>query len=140
MALATVPYRVEIDHDGRAYTVDLPALTVPRCGNCGNLVLDEEANREISDALRRQVGLLTPAQIRAGRERLGLTQKDLARLLRVSDAALSRWETGAQIQQRSLDLLLRLYFESAWVRQVVADDAVVAGLGAGVSPDHPADG
>src|SRR4051794_27450599 len=87
--LATVPYSVQFDYEGRKYQVELPALTVPRCGNCGTVALDEVANREISDAFRHQMRLLTPEQIRRGREHLGLRQKDLARMLRMSDATLS---------------------------------------------------
>jgi putative zinc finger/helix-turn-helix YgiT family protein len=107
----TVPYRASIEHDGRAYDVYIPALEVPKCHNCGRLVMTEAANENVTEALRHAVGLLTPAEIRRGRERLRMTQKDLATLLSIADATLSRWETGAQIQQRSLDGLLRLVFE-----------------------------
>jgi transcriptional regulator with XRE-family HTH domain len=53
---------------------------------------------------------LQPHEVRAGREGLGLTQKELASYLQIADATLSRWETGAQIQQRSMDRLLRGFF------------------------------
>jgi putative zinc finger/helix-turn-helix YgiT family protein len=106
----TIPYTTEIDHDGRIYTVTVPALEVPRCENCGELVLDTAANRQISAELRRQLGLLTPEEIRRHREALGLTQKQLASELAVAEATLSRWETGAQIQQRSLDRWMRSFF------------------------------
>jgi DNA-binding transcriptional regulator YiaG len=66
--------------------------------------------RRLSDALRATAGLLQPGEIRAGREALGLTQKELANYLQIAEATLSRWETGAQIQQRSLDKLLRGFF------------------------------
>src|SRR6266545_1183860 len=99
VALANVPYTTQVDHDGRKYVVSLPALTVPRCNNCGTIVLDEEANRQISEAFRQQAGLLTPEQIRQKRVVLGLTQQELADQLGVAVSTLSRWETGAQIQQ-----------------------------------------
>ena len=40
-----------------------------------------------------------------------LTQKLLADHLGIAESTLSRWETGAQIQQRAFDKLLRLYFD-----------------------------
>src|SRR5947209_7127577 len=89
VALAAVDYTVQIDHDGRKYTVTIPSLEVPRCGKCGTIALDEEANRRISEAFREQVGLLAPEEIRRQRQVLGLTQKELAARLGVAVATLS---------------------------------------------------
>jgi putative zinc finger/helix-turn-helix YgiT family protein len=47
-------------------------------------------------------------EIRQGREKLALTQKQFANLLGVGEATVSRWETGAQIQQRAMDRFLRV--------------------------------
>ena len=44
----------------------------------------------------------------------GLTSNDVvdtAQALQIAEATLSRWETGAQIQQRSMDRLLRAFFD-----------------------------
>jgi len=112
-------YEAEIDHDGRTYTVALPDLSVLRCEQCGAVVLDDAADMRISQALRRQAGLLTPEEIREQREALGLTQKQLAGQLGIADATLSRWETSAQIQQRSLDRFLRVLFSFPSVRAVL---------------------
>src|SRR5262249_51252387 len=87
-----------------------------RCRNCGAMILDTEANRQISLAFRRQVGLLTPDEIREKREALGLKQGELAAYLSVAPATLSRWENGVQIQQRCMDKLLRLFFDLPEVR------------------------
>lgn len=110
-------YTTEIVHDGRSYTVTVPSLRTFSCRNCGEVVLDAEANKQISETFRRQAGLLTPEEIRQQRKRLGLTQEELAERLSVAEATLSRWENGWQIQQRSLDKLMRLYFELPQVRQ-----------------------
>src|SRR5580700_8277361 len=75
---AVVPYTTEADHDGRAYVVTVAELKAPRCENCGELVLDAPANRQITEALRQKLRLLTPEQIRRNRDTLGLTQKQLA--------------------------------------------------------------
>jgi putative zinc finger/helix-turn-helix YgiT family protein len=104
-------YTTDMVHDGRTYTVTLPSLRTFRCRNCGEVVLDTEANKQISQAFRRQAALLTPEAIRQNRKKLGLTQGELAERLSIAEATLSRWENGWQIQQRCLDKLMRLFFE-----------------------------
>jgi len=99
------------------------------------MVLDDDANDQITDALRRQVGLLTPEQIRKNRESLGLVQREIASILGVGESTVSRWETGTQIQQRSLDKLMRLYFAFPDVRLVLADKKRLVDLGAEVAED-----
>jgi putative zinc finger/helix-turn-helix YgiT family protein len=114
-------YITEIVHDGRPYTVTVPALRTPRCQNpaCRTIILDTDANRRISQTFRRTANLLEPEEIRRRREELGLKQTELAARLDVAPATLSRWETGAQIQQRSLDKLLRLFFGLPEVRRAL---------------------
>jgi putative zinc finger/helix-turn-helix YgiT family protein len=103
-------YVTTIDHDGRSYAVTVPGLPVLICKDCGNRTLDYDANKKVSRALRVAAGLLQPEEIRSNREQLKLTQKTLAERLGIAEATLSRWETGAQIQQRAFDKLLRVYF------------------------------
>lgn len=131
--LSTGLYTVEMEHDGRSYSVSVPDLEAPRCKECGELVLDDAANQRISEAFRQQLGLLTPEQIRSNRETLGMTQKQLASRLGIAEATLSRWETGGQIQQRAMDRLLRLFFALEEVRAALADDAHVGELGSMVA-------
>src|SRR5260370_42679374 len=122
MHLATVPYAMTIEHDGRSYRVEIPALTVPQCGNCQALSIDDEADQQISAAFPRAARLLTPEEIRQGREKLALTQKQFANLLGVGEATVSRWETGAQIQQRAMDRFLRVCIGSAAAVELLASD------------------
>lgn len=128
----TLPYSTEVQYDGRTYTVDVPRFEVPRCTNCGAMVLDDHANDQITDALRQQVGLLAPQQIRSNRESLGLKQRDFANLLAVGESTVSRWETGSQIQQKSLDKLMRLYFAMPDVRHALSDKDRIVELGSKV--------
>ena len=51
-------------------------LTVPQCGNCQTLSIDDEADQRISAAFRRAAGLLAPEEIRQGREKLGGTAEN----------------------------------------------------------------
>jgi putative zinc finger/helix-turn-helix YgiT family protein len=122
MHLATVPYATTIEHDGRAYRVEIPALTVPQCGNCQAISIDHDADQQISAAFRRQAGLLAPEEIRQGRDKLGLTQKQFANLLGVGEATISRWETGAQIQQRAMDRFLRVCLASPAALELLRND------------------
>jgi putative zinc finger/helix-turn-helix YgiT family protein len=130
MHLATVPYATTIEHDGRAYRVEIPALTVPQCKNCRALSIDADADHEISAAFRRHAGLLTPQEIRQGRDKLGLTQKQFANLLGVGEATVSRWETGAQIQQRAMDRFLRVCLASPAAVELLLNDFQPSARGA----------
>lgn len=112
-------YSKEMEHDSRKYQIELTNFPVLRCTHCGEVMLDDDASRMLSDALRTAAGLLLPSEIRERREGLGLTQRDLAGKLLVAESTLSRWETGAQIQQRSMDLLLRGYFQVPEFRSFV---------------------
>jgi putative zinc finger/helix-turn-helix YgiT family protein len=130
MRLAIVPYAATIEHDGRAYHVKIPDLRVPQCSNCQAISIDDEADQQISSAFRREAGLLTPNEIREGREKLGLTQKEFAKLLGVGESTLSRWETGAQIQQRALDRFLRLCLASPAAVKLLQSDFHLSARGA----------
>ena len=122
MEVATVPYATTIEHDGRSYRVEISALTVPRCANCQHISIDDAADQQISAAFRGEARLLTTEDIRQGREKLGLTQKQLANLLGVGEATVPRWETGAQIQQRAMDRFLRLCFASSEAVELLRKD------------------
>lgn len=130
MRLATLPYATTIEHDGCSYQVEVPSLTVPQCGHCQAISIDDEADREISAAFRRSARLLTPDEIRQGRERLGMNQKQFASLLGVGEATLLRWETGAQIQQRAMDRFLRLCLTSPAAVQLLLSNFEPSARGA----------
>lgn len=57
---------------------------------------------------RRKKGLLEPADIVAIRQKYGLTQRSLARLIGMSEATLNRYEKGA-IQDTTHDTVLRAF-------------------------------
>lgn len=127
---AIVDYSTSIEHDAQTYEIGVADLGVFRCQACGEMVLDDEANVRISEAIRAKLGLLTPAEIRRNREQLGLSQAKLANAVGIAEAALSRLEGGGQIQPRTLDRLLRLYFGCEQVRAVLADERHLASLAA----------
>ena len=113
-------YEYEVSHDGRpAVTIRIPDLEVVACINpdCrpeepgDTVILDDAAIGRITEETYRQLGLLTPEEIRAGREKLGLTQQALQELLGLGGNSLSRWENGRIYQARSMDTLLRIVFD-----------------------------
>jgi transcriptional regulator with XRE-family HTH domain len=102
-----VPYTASGQHDNRPFEVNIPDLHVPKCSKCGELVFDRIANEHVSDAIRRNLGLLGPREISDKIRELGITHKQLAEELLVSQETLSRWISGAVIQSRHNDLRLR---------------------------------
>lgn len=50
----TIPYQCQRTHNGQSITVVLPALAVPRCEHCGELVFDYEAEQQINRAYQLQ--------------------------------------------------------------------------------------
>ena len=72
---ARVHHTATAKHDGTEYTFEVPDLAVERCGFCGTVFFGNEADEQISRALRDQLHLLQPEQIRDCRNRLDLTPK-----------------------------------------------------------------
>jgi putative zinc finger/helix-turn-helix YgiT family protein len=117
---ATLKHTAQVRHEGRLHTVELTELRVPRCDSCGAVIFDDDANGQIYDGLRVQLGLLLPAQILEARSRLKLKQRELASHLGVAEETISRWENGMFVQSKAMDNLLRLYFELPAARRFLA--------------------
>jgi HTH-type transcriptional regulator/antitoxin MqsA len=81
------------------------------CRACGEDILSPELSRRIEAEQYRIQGLLTPAEVRAVRQRTGLSQVDMARLLGVGDKSYARWEAGLSVQNKSMDNLIRVAAE-----------------------------
>ena len=82
------------------------------CPKCGEVVLRLDESRHVREAAlaayRCKYHLLSADEIRSLRERLGLTQAQLAGLLRLGGNTISRWESGRNVQTAAMDVLLRL--------------------------------
>ncbi|HVS37175.1 MAG TPA: type II toxin-antitoxin system MqsA family antitoxin [Gemmataceae bacterium] len=98
------PYEV----DGETTMVVAENVPVDVCDNCGEQLSGPEAARIRHEAICRALKLLTPAEIRAIRERLNLTQAEFARLTRLGEATICRWERGRLLQNPAMDRYLRL--------------------------------
>jgi len=92
--------------------IAVPEATHLSCPKCREVVLRfDDARRLRQRALeiyRGKYGLLSADEIRSIRERFGLTQAELARLLRLGGNTISRWEAGRNVQTAAMDLLLRM--------------------------------
>jgi HTH-type transcriptional regulator/antitoxin MqsA len=92
--------------------VSVPSALHLRCSKCDEVVLRFSDSRRLQeDAIaiyRRKHGLLSADGIRAIRERFGLTQSELARLLHLGANTISRWESGRNVQTEAMEMLLRL--------------------------------
>jgi putative zinc finger/helix-turn-helix YgiT family protein len=127
-------YTAKVKHDGVVYELRLPGIEIPRCQTCGETYTTSAIDEQVSDALRSQLHLLAPAQIRKGIEKLGLKQQELAERLGVAPETISRWVNGALIQSRAMDNLLRLFFALPQVREVLRGANQDPQLGTEVSP------
>jgi putative zinc finger/helix-turn-helix YgiT family protein len=90
--------------------VELP-VTVPlrRCCKCGFEFLDVEAEERQHEAVCRHLGVMTPSEIRSVRQATGnLSRGEFARITRLGEATLGRWERGELIQNAANDQLLYL--------------------------------
>lgn len=128
----TLQHVSQIKHDGRLYSVTVPRLRVPRCDACGELIFDNDADAQIAQALREQLGLLLGEQIRKNREDLGLSQRALAEQLGVAVETISRWENGVLTQTRAMDRYLRVYFGVPAARAALVETSRIPSLGSEV--------
>lgn len=114
---------------GEKLTVEVEATV---CDRCGFQVLTEEQSAaytvKISDAYREQHGLLTSLQLKRIRERLGMTQKEFAKYLKVGIASVKRWEAGL-IQDEAMDELIRLKTDLVHARRNVHELELRLGKG-----------
>ena len=102
--------RLKLPVNGEEITVtDATHLSCPKCHE---VVLRFGAARRLRqralEIYRGKYGLLSADEIRSIRERFGLTQAELARLLRLGGNTISRWEAGRNVQTASMDMLLRI--------------------------------
>ena len=114
--------RHRLRYDGKDVEIVVPDVAMLACSNreCGETFTDDEAAQRLTMETYRQLGLLTPDEIRSNRKKLGYKQQELARLLGLGDNSVSRWETGRYFQSRTMDRLLRLVFGSPHVRGLLA--------------------
>ncbi len=83
--------------------IKVPALRDPQNGE---IFLTGEALRAIDKTKARYMGVLLPTEIRELRQRLGMTQREMSRLLRIGDKTYTRWEKGRERPSQAMNVLL----------------------------------
>jgi len=108
----------EFDFDLGDETVKVRAENVPvkKCDNCGEVMTGPAAAKVQHEAICRAVGLLTPSEIKAIRDRFGWSQHYLADLTDFGVATISRWERGRLLQNRSNNKVLQALRDCAAFR------------------------
>lgn len=78
------------------------------CAACGFEFLDSEAEDAQHEAVCRHLGVLTPSEIRALREKHGFSRAAFSQLTKLGEATIARWERGALIQNSAYDQFMYL--------------------------------
>ncbi|CAN5272591.1 hypothetical protein BH23VER1_BH23VER1_29940 [soil metagenome] len=110
MKTTTRPFDIRIlGDDGRLLTVETIQVEVYQ--NFGEEILTPESTMNIERVRARHMGIMHGDAIRAMRQRLGLSQKQLTDLIGCGDKSLSRWENGHAYPTGPINTLLRLLDE-----------------------------
>jgi hypothetical protein len=123
-----VDYQDEVKYDGRLVSFLARNIEIPVCQNCDEKVFTEVVDNHLVDAMRQHLSLLTPAQIREGIERLGLSQEDVAKRLGIDKEILWRWANDFEIQPRAMDNYLRVFFQFPEVRAALSVPPIESSL------------
>lgn len=104
----------EIRHDrfkygsgGAAKDIDVE-LPFRVCRACGFEFTDDASEKIRHDAVCEHLGVLPPSEIGRIRDTYGLSRPEFARISKLGEATLARWERGALIQNAANDVYLRL--------------------------------
>jgi putative zinc finger/helix-turn-helix YgiT family protein len=130
VVMTSINYDAEVRHDGRVHMFAVANLELPVCQVCGNKVFTEKVDDQINAALRLNLRLLTPDEVRNALERVNMTQREAAERLGIAEATLSRWLNETQIQSRAMDNLLRVFFAFPQVRSALSGEGQDPRLGA----------
>lgn len=99
-------------------------LRVPWCAPCNRpVILGQKVrayHRVVSDAYRREVGLLTTGEIDGFRRSLNMTWPEFADYLFIGIATLKRWNRG-EIQTQALDRLVRLRADPSFLERAASE-------------------
>lgn len=89
-----LPFREEIN--GEKYIVrGIERFECPICGEYElSLEMADKLNERLWEQYRKAHAILSPQEIKSIRKRLGVSQQQLEKMLKVSHPTVSRWETG----------------------------------------------
>lgn len=118
---------VEWDVKGERMLVD--GIEHGLCAVCGEVYFkggsSSEVQRRAVDLYKQAHGLLSGAEIRALRMRLGLSQACFERLIGAGPKTVVRWERGTVFQNKTADMLMRVLRDYPQVAQDLMEKAGV---------------
>jgi putative zinc finger/helix-turn-helix YgiT family protein len=128
-------YQDTVRFDGHSVTYLARDIEIPICGNCGEKVFSEQVDAQLCEALQRHLHLLTPAEIRDGIGKLGLSDKEVADRLGIAEDLLWRWTHGFAVPSRAMDNLLRVFLQVPEARTVLSVPAIESTMNIGSTPN-----
>jgi putative zinc finger/helix-turn-helix YgiT family protein len=93
--------------DAKTLTVHAKDVPIEACRHCGKIFVNKDSLRVRHEHVCKTLGLLTPAEIKAIRQRHRLSQAEFAEITGLSEASISRWERGRLLQNRGHNTYLR---------------------------------
>lgn len=117
---AVIAYDAEVRHDGCLHKLHIADLQVDRCDACRQVVFTNRTDEQISQALREQLGLLSPEEIRNRLAELGLLPEHFGARIGVPVETVANWLCGAQVQSRAMDNLMRVFLDFDDVRAALS--------------------
>ena len=102
----------KLDFPVNGEDISVSGMTFLKCQKCQEIILRLDESRKLREnaieLYRKKYSLLSGDEIRSIRERNQLTQAQFASLLKLGVNTLSRWESGRNVQNSAMDVLLRL--------------------------------
>ena len=83
---------VEYGEEGDLQTVQADRVPVSVCDSCGNVFVTPATLKARHNYVCRALGLITPDEIQELRKRHGMTIAEFARITKIGEATISRWE------------------------------------------------
>jgi HTH-type transcriptional regulator/antitoxin MqsA len=100
------------EFDYKKHKISIPNYHIFSCKNCSEEVVSPQSIRAtekiLTDFRRKIDGLLMSSEIKKIRNKLNMTQKDLASKLGVGVKTFARYENGQVTQSKAMDLLLKI--------------------------------
>lgn len=91
--------------DAAEITLELPVLS---CSNCSFTFLNESAEELKHNAVCRHLGVMNPEEVASVRKKYNLPRNEFAKVSKIGEASLARWEAGSLIQNAAYDQYLYL--------------------------------
>ncbi|NVE93851.1 hypothetical protein [Altererythrobacter lutimaris] len=100
---------------GSGASAELLSVRTPvwKCDTCAGQYLHEDADMIQHDAVCDHLDRLRPSAIRSLRLLFGMNPETFSAYTGIGIASIKRWESGAQIQTKAFDNLLRFYKKEA---------------------------